>query len=78
LLQKILESGISQAGKITVQNRRKVPSSQLHTSYQSSPVALAYTEAFEISSLTFTLLKTDEKAILLATKHLQPSIILLN
>jgi len=33
-------------------------------------VALAYTEAFEISSLTFTLLKIDEKAILLATGHL--------
>jgi len=51
------------------QNRRKVQGKP--TAHMLSPVALAYTEAFEISSLTFTLLKIDEKAILLATGHLQ-------
>ena len=58
------------------QNRRKVQGKP--TAHMLSPVALAYTEAFEISSLTFTLLKIDEKTILLATGHLQSWMILLN
>jgi hypothetical protein len=62
------------SGKIIVQNRQIAEKCKLmlHQLHMLSPVALAYTEAFEISSLTFTLLNTDDKAIFLATGHLQP------